>query len=640
MKAWRTTEILTLGGSLAALVAGAWLLPYQFPPSDFVAGASFQVGFNNSVAYVWYLAFIVIPGLILARLLPGGMRVLPSTLPHAAVPVSRRVFVVVALAHLAVFGAIYGYKGRFVFAEALYFQTLLYRMTLGEIPYRDFSFYYGPSMLYPAHWLSGLVGLDAGYALCFVGTYVVGLFFLYSLLRVFLASDRSAAAWFIFLAVGLFNPLTGLNVTFVRYLFPSIVFLAVARLLRDGGLLRFSAAALCLAVAMTYSFEVAVLGTVATSLVLAVHLTRRQLRAGLGVLRRVVPPVGVGEVSEVTLAEEGPLPSRGMIVRRGAVLLAAAVSASLAFFYLIDPSGTALRTYSDIALSYSSGAHNMPIYPNLPFLSLVAGTVFALAAMLRMIAGHYNSVAVRLAVAYLFLALLTQRGAFGVSEPSHFAYFGLPTFFLGLLLGARFFRPGVVGQWLAIGLLVGVVFPMQYYYVTQFLPFLSRFAPSTAATRTGQAERSRLGGGNLEVTLTEVVLRVGADRPYVMYELDYYSFPVYRKLGLRYPMYYTMLINARTDEGIKRVIEEVRATRAIVVARAGDLTGWEQPPRSRGSWRLLDFLSGAHTGSSQLTAILLANKARLLAPFLEFVRNEYHPVYERDGLVALRPKDE
>ena len=54
-------DFFALGASLAALVAGAWFLPYQFPPSEFVAGASFEVGFNNSVSYVWYLAFLAVP---------------------------------------------------------------------------------------------------------------------------------------------------------------------------------------------------------------------------------------------------------------------------------------------------------------------------------------------------------------------------------------------------------------------------------------------------------------------------------------------------------------------------------------------------------------------------------------------------
>ena len=123
-----------------------------------------------------------------------------------------------------------------------------------------------------------------------------------------------------------------------------------------------------------------------------------------------------------------------------------------------------------------------------------------------------------------------------------------------------------------------------------------------------------------------------------MYELDYYSFPVYRKLGLRYPMYYTMLIDARTPQGIARVVDEVRAAGAIVVARTADLAGQPTPLRSGPVRGVMDLVSGAHTAGSRLTAILLSNRARLTAPFLDFVRKEYRPLYEQDGIVALGPK--
>jgi hypothetical protein len=52
---------------------------------------------------------------------------------------------------------------------------------------------------------------------------------------------------------------------------------------------------------------------------------------------------------------------------------------------------------------------------------------------------------------------------------------------------------------------------------------------------------------------------------------------------------------------------------------------------------VLDRVSGAHTAGSRLSAVLLAGRARLAAPFLDFLRKEYHRVYERDGIVALGP---
>lgn len=58
-------------------------------------------------------------------------------------------------------------------------------------------------------------------------------------------------------------------------------------------------------------------------------------------------------------------------------------------------------------------------------------------------------------------------------------------------------------------------------------------------------------------------------------------------------------------------------------------------PRSGGPWQVFDLVSGAHTTGSHFTAVLFPNQRRLVVPFLDFVRREYRPLYERDGIVAL-----
>jgi len=142
----------------------------------------------------------------------------------------------------------------------------------------------------------------------------------------------------------------------------------------------------------------------------------------------------------------------------------------------------------------------------------------------------------------------------------------------------------------------------------------------------------------LEQNLRDVVRAVGTTQPYLMYEMEYSSLPVYRDFGLRYATYYTMLINARDMEGVNRVIDDVRGNRAIVVARAQDLHGLEPQRRSTGVLRLLDVLSGAHTAGSDLNAVLMKSRSRLTDPFLAFVRAEYVPVYDRNGLMAFAPR--
>ena len=144
-------------------------------------------------------------------------------------------------------------------------------------------------MLYPAFWLVGLFGLNAGYAIWFVTNYVVGLWFLHTVLGICVTNKRHRALWFVFLAFGLFNPLTGVNVTMARYLFPSLVFLAVTRYFRLGGWRHGFVAVLSLAAAITYSFEVAALSLLAALLIWLVHILKPETCLALGsFLGRVV----------------------------------------------------------------------------------------------------------------------------------------------------------------------------------------------------------------------------------------------------------------------------------------------------------------------------------------------------------------
>ncbi len=55
---------------IAGLLFGTCVLPYWFAPTDFVVGASFEVGFNNGISYAAYLVLVFLLVLVVARLLP------------------------------------------------------------------------------------------------------------------------------------------------------------------------------------------------------------------------------------------------------------------------------------------------------------------------------------------------------------------------------------------------------------------------------------------------------------------------------------------------------------------------------------------------------------------------------------------
>lgn len=594
---------LALAASGLALIVATSVAPFWFPPKAFVVGASYALGFNNGVSFFGYVASLALIVLLVARLLPAPSRNVADTLQWKASRFSYGVAAVVIFGHVALFAALYAYKGRFVFGEGLYFQSLLHRMLQGEVPYTDFGFYYGPLMLYPAYWLSRIVGLDAGYGLWYVATYVIGLGFLFAVLSIGMDTARGAAKWFVFLALGLFNPLTGLNATFMRYLFPTVVLILVVRFFRAGGIRRGIAAAALLAAAVTYSFEVAALSVGATILVwAAVAVRSTEWRLG-----------------------------------RAMVLLASATLVCIGAFLFVDPSGSALRDYSEIARSYSGGAHNVPIYPHLPFLALVIISAAGLGALLRIVAaGPHDSLAAVL-VAVAAVAVVAQRAAFGAAEPSHFAYFGLPVFLIALHATTRFAAPARAQTWLAGVLLAGIMLPMQYYHFTEFLPFFAARLQAAPAVRASDGVESE-SGEDFEAALRGAVATLGRDRPYVMYEMEYYSLPVYREFALRYPTYATMLHNARDHAGIHRAIDEVRSQNAVVIVRTQDLRGPVRPRESRGAWRVLDLITGAHTSGSDLNAVLLRSRNELTRPFLEFLERDCVRVYEGHGLVAFAPR--
>lgn len=627
---------LVLGALIAGLLYGTSVVPYWFPPQEFVVGVSSEVGFNNGVAYMVYAALVPLLVLVGARLITSGVSRTDITYVRRSIGWTGAVAPTVILAHVVLFAAVYAYKSRFVFGESLYFQSLLYRMTQGDVPYVDFSFYYGPTMLYPSFWLAGIFGLDAGYGIWFVSTYVVGLLFLYKILGVCVTTTRDRAVWFTFLAAGFFNPLTGLNVTLTRYLFPSIVFLAAAAFIRSGGWRRGAVALAVLASAVTYSFEVAALSASAVILVWLTQLLSPRASAVLrGWVRRLVSASSI-DAREQEYQTSGATWQRVTIRAAGLTVVAMAFCA--VSFLLVDPSGRALSDYAGVARSYAAGAHGLPLYPHLPFIALTLLTVTGFAGLARVVTGMKSPDYLPLAIAYGLMALVAQRAAFGAAEPSHFAYFGLPAFLIALFVTSRLTQQYVTRACLSVVLIVGIILPMQYYYLTEFAPFVVQRLAGRAGTGAATAEARPGPTMTTEEALGDIVRALGAESPYLMYDLEYYSLPVYREFGLRYPTYFTMVVTARDARGVRRFIEEVRDRNAIVVVSRSFLATEEPQVTSAGFWGMLDSLAGAHTRGSKLAVSAFRSKQRLEAPFLAFLQTEYVPKYERGGLVAFGPR--
>lgn len=636
-----TGKAMGLFALVLVVVLGTCILPYQFPSANFIKGASYEVGFNNSIAYTWYGLTLWGPALYLARSLFISSELSASFDAAKLFVVPSPILWATLFIHALLFAALYAYKGQFVFAESLYFQTVLYRMTQGEVPYVDFSFYYGPVMLYPGYLLARYLDVEAAYGLYFVFAYLFGLYMLYRAIRAVVPRADVADYWFLLISLGFFNPWTGLNGTFVRCLLPVVAFVLATIHIRSGCTRTLVKASIWLSLCMLYSFDTGAVTIVGILLLVVVGLNHHAL---IRILRWLIDTEGAetGKHASIPYYEGRWFDSLGWVhlISRVGILLGLGFLVSVGMFIAIDPSLHALKSYPEIALSYSAGAHNLPIYPNLPFLTIVALTIVGCAGLLSAVSRGNLRGQEDLAFGYLLLVLLMERGAFGSAEPTHFAYYALPLILLCVFLAYWVERWEKVRKYLALTLALGLIFPLQYYHATLFLPFINKHL---GAVRTHVYDNSEVTTASpresIQNTLVAMVKQIGRDKSYLMLQLDYYSFPVYRNLQLQYPTFFTFLSNARTYQDIDKVIKQLKMSKTVILARENDLLPTVLPEDNDNGENLWDVLSGAHTSGSRLARIIQRNERRLYIPLIEFIASNYERTLALDGIVALVPKE-
>lgn len=615
--------------SSAVVVAGTVLLPFLFPLTQAQRGVSTVLGSNNQISYIWYVVAIFVPGIVIARLLPMPAAAWIPDLATAWRTVDRRWLGAVVTAHVVVFGALFAYKGRFVFSEGVYFQGLLNRMFLGETPYVDFSYHYGPTMLYPAYWIGQLVGPALGYGIWYVATYAIGLAMLFAVVAAFLGRGPRAALLSAALAVATFNLMTGLNFTLMRYLMPAIAFLLAQDAILSGGRRAWAVAAAVLAFSWLYSFEIALLTAGGIALLTFVVVWRRPIAAAIVRVGRVVGLDG-GARHET---DGAPDATRSLL--RGMSLLAAAAAVLVVAFALIDPSLRALFGYTESARNDLAGAHNTPVYPHLPFIASYVATVFAIGGLARILTAGAITTAHLALGAFLGMALAAQRPSFSVSDPQHYLFFGLATLLVGLYLTAIFAPVRRFWSWTLATCFAVLVASVNVYQVSVLLPFLRAGGPAAApATDAPAARRS----ASAEAALAAIGERVGRDRYYFMYRLDYYGVPVHARLGLRYASYHTDLNSVTTADLVDRLIRELRDRNAVVIIDRSELATGRRAFQPDALGNALAWITSAPMPGSDLQSLIIDNDAEIQTALLRFLREETRQLMELDGFVALEPK--
>lgn len=577
--------------------------------------ASAIVGFNNSLAYVLYLLGLAASGWALGRAIPwtGNAAVFRPVSLSCPTPTVW----LIGSAHALGFSLLYAYKGQFVFAEGLYFQHVAYRVASGETPYVGMSFLYGPAAVYPVALLARLMPIGAAYALYYVVIYLVGLYALYVAVRWCLPAGWNLDVTFGLLAIGFFNPLTGLNYTFLRHLLPMLTILTAWSYVSSVGWGRFVVGTSTLWLATMYSPDVGVVSTIGVLLLAG-------FRYGLNLLAR--PKT----VLSTPTGNFGGSASVGFLLLPGLAL-----TMTLATFAAVPPAITSIRYYLDVLLRFSTGGSNTPAQVSLPMLALVGLTVVMVAAVIASLRPRGLHGDAALLVTLAATLIIMQRAAFSKPDVLHIAFAALPVLIVCLAV-----VPGLRGApWtraLFFAALVMLVGPLQYYHASLFL----RFVRSSVSGAPRASEPSPSGTA-VRADLQDLVVKIGLDRAYYMHNLTYYSLPVYARFDLRHALYFTTPEEAFTEQDVRSAIRELAVAGAAVIADENDLNGeLSVSDRARDSKlkAAIDALVAAPLPGSAVYRATVTALHELWRPFMDYLGRCYEVRARAGNLVGLLPR--
>ena len=178
--------------ALAAGGVGIFWLPWFVPARERVASWSYNYGFDNLTADLAFAGLLLALFLIFLqrRKLQGSSatetgiaRLLFDDEADGGAKSLRVAFVTITLLAVAFLIVLYRMVPYADYTEYGFFASRLDLMVLGQKPFQDFQFNYGPAMLYPTYWLyelfRGGLSIDAAYAVTLVAHWAAGLYLLY-----------------------------------------------------------------------------------------------------------------------------------------------------------------------------------------------------------------------------------------------------------------------------------------------------------------------------------------------------------------------------------------------------------------------------------------------------------------------------
>lgn len=382
---------------LSILVAsiGVFWLPWHFSSKTPAVGESYALGFNNHLA-VETLGLSILLGTAACCL--GARR---ST-AYTWFQVSPRLFppwkdargeywILVSLCVIMAVGLLFwtSYLADPSWCEARTFLHGMDLVAVGQAPYRDFMYVYGPAFIYFPLWLSnicgGLLSFEQAYAISLILFSIGGLVALFVYIRSFeLPKPRRILVTGVAMVIWVGGTTLGMQYTPLRYYIvpASLVFLdAIATRQGGGGMAGFVRVGLAAAIAVAAGL--------ATSPEMGIATTLGVFGYGfILMLRRSIP---------------------------GAAACALAAVLVFAATALVFPG------YFDSVLSFSVGAYNFPVYPDVHNLCVVAISLIILPRLIASALTNPIEQRAPLALALAFAGGMLLPPALGRCDPGHVA---------------------------------------------------------------------------------------------------------------------------------------------------------------------------------------------------------------------------